>query len=318
MMKSENMGQFDFKDTVVQMASAYIYGIQDDNAHHYLPFPDLQDPTTLSDAYFTLWAHTARGADEVMPWEAFRQRVYGAFEAPRFLRELYTGGTPLNTEWTTGQGLRLTPDQRIAAALLQSDSLVSAKTAKWEVYDMSLYLHNHRLSHEILQSVVTFLDWQGNNFDQDFPTTKVHGGQAWFSLPRGQENKIFKPWYVLGQIGYHDIPDWPASSNTPSPLVTERMPAELMLMILERVFKINGEIHIIFDVNENENVAVVKREQHLQTRPLECHMGELNKGNFAKLPTMSNFFAFDTTGRDNWITMKKMFYDKNTFIIHDG
>jgi hypothetical protein len=225
------MELFDCKDPIVQMASAYIYGIQEENASRkwstrthplnykvisnnsvnqtdYLYAPDIQHPITFSEAYFTLWAHTPWGTSQVMPWTAFRQTVYGALEAPRFLREVLTRGTPLYSEWKTGQGLRLTVPQRIAAALLRSKGqIMCGKLAHIHVKDMSILVHSHYLPWATLNSVANFLFLHEENFDQDFLATEVHHEYTFFTLPPGQENKIFKPWYQLGQVGYHDIPN---------------------------------------------------------------------------------------------------------------
>ncbi|KAL1796417.1 hypothetical protein ACET3X_004957 [Alternaria dauci] len=317
MMKSSNMELFDNKDPLVEMASAFIYGLRQDNASHYIQAPNTEDIETLSEAYFTLWAHTAWGREEIKPWRAFQKKVYDAFEAPRFLRELLTRGTRLHWEWTTGRGLRLTPDQKVAVALLQSkDQLVSAVTATNSVEDIFRAVQDHQLSWHDLDSVEEVLYLHDRVFDQDFQITKQYRDQAWFTLPSGQENKIFMPWYSLGQIGYHDIPDWPARSNTPSPLVTD-LPAEIMSMILEKVFKINGEIHVIFDRSENEYIAVVEREQRLRKHPFGVPGQDLPYGNFWKLPSMRHFFAFGITSRENWLMMKAIFYRKNKFVIHD-
>ncbi|RYN97527.1 hypothetical protein AA0119_g7399 [Alternaria tenuissima] len=53
-MKSGNMELLVHIGPLVQMASASIYGIQKDNASHYLQAPDIDDPETLTEAYFTL------------------------------------------------------------------------------------------------------------------------------------------------------------------------------------------------------------------------------------------------------------------------
>ncbi|CAN9310314.1 unnamed protein product [Alternaria alternata] len=296
-IKSGNMELLVHRGTLVQMASAFIYGIQEDNASHYLQAPDIDDPETLTEAYFTLWAHTLWGRNEIMPWSAFHRNVYDAFEAPRFLRELLTRGTRLYWEWTTGRGLRLTTDQRITMALLRSEDLMlCAISAQNMVDDLFFSVHNHELSLHDLKSIKEFLSFRENDFDQEFPT--------------------IRPWYDFAQIGYHDIPDWPASSNTPSRLVTD-LPAEIMLMILEKVFKINGDIHVVFDRSENEHIALVERERRLQEHPFGVHGQRLPYGNYWKLPSVRHFFAFGITSRGNWLMMKEMFYQKNKFIIHE-
>jgi hypothetical protein len=316
-MKSGNMELLVHREPLVQMASAFIYGIQEDNASHYLQAPDIDDPETLTEAYFTLWAHTLWGRNEIMPWSAFHRNVYDAFEAPRFLRELLTRGTRLYWEWTTGRGLRLTTDQRITMALLRSEDLMlCAISAQNMVDDLFFSVHNHELSWHDLKSIKELLSFRENDFDQEFPTIMQCPRRAWFTLPPGQENKVFRPWYDFGQIGYHDIPDWPASSNMPSRLVTD-LPAEIMLMILEKVFKINGDIHVVFDRFENEHIALVERERRLQEYPFGVHGQRLPYGNYWKLPIMRHFFAFGITSRGNWLMMKEMLYQKNKFIIHE-
>jgi hypothetical protein len=240
-----------------------------------------------------------------MPWSAFHRNVYDALEAPCFLRELLTRGTRLYWEWTTGRGLRLTTDQRITMALLRSEYLMlCAISAQNMVDDLFFSVHNHELSLHDLKSIT------------EFHTIKQCSRQAWFTLSPGQENKILRPWYDFGQIGYHDIPDWPASSNMPSRLVTD-LPAEIMLMILEKVFKINGDIHVVFDRFENEHIALVERERRLQEYPFGVHGQRLPYGNYWKLPIMRHFFAFGITSRGNWLMMKEMLYQKNKFIIHE-
>ena len=102
----------------------------------------------------------------------------------------------------------------------------------------------------------------------------------------------------------------------PSRLVTD-LPAEIMLMILEKVFKINGDIHVVFDRFENEHIALVERERRLQEHPFGVHGKRLPYGNYWKLPSMRHFFAFGITSRGNWLMMKEMFYKKNKFIIHE-
>jgi hypothetical protein len=90
-----------------------------------------------------------------------------------------------------------------------------------------------------------------------------------------------------------------------------------MLKILESVFKIDGDIHVVFDENEDEYVFLVEKERRLKKYPYGLQGVELPYGNFWKLPTTSHFFAFGITGRKNCFMMKDVFYKKNTFIVHD-
>ncbi|KAI4955915.1 hypothetical protein J4E91_000124 [Alternaria rosae] len=96
-----------------------------------------------------------------------------------------------------------------------------------------------------------------DNFDQDFPVTgmNIHG-ETQFTMRPGQENKIFAPRYDLGQIGYHNIPNWPANSNIASRLMTD-LPSELMLIVLENLFKFDQDIHLVFDHDEGEYVFIL-------------------------------------------------------------
>lgn len=155
-----------------------------------------------------------------------------------------------------------------------------------------------------------------DNFDQDFPVTgmNIHG-ETHFTMRLGQENKIFAPWYDLGQVGYHDISYWPANSKIASRLMID-LPSELMLIVLENLFKFNQDIHIVFDHDEGEYIFIVEMEQHLKEYPQGLQGVEMPMGDFWKLPYCHEFFAFGATGEANRAMMIGVFH-KNKFIVHD-
>jgi hypothetical protein len=314
MLKSRNWDSFDGRDPLVRMASAYIDGMYDVSTFEaeYVPAPDINRPQTLSEAHFTIWAHTSAGRYHVTPWTDFCGAVYKGFEAPRFLLEILTRGTRLYSEWMSG-GLRLTGAQYLATVVLRSDRAVMDREAIYR----SVQDHYRRAqTGGIMDMVEEVLLFEEDMFDQDFPVTKVtHRGRPRFTMRPGVENKIFKPWYDLGQVGYYDIPDWPADSNIASKLVTS-LPAELMLIVLENIFKFNEDIHAVFDDDEGEYVFVVEREQHLKEYPYGLQGVDMPRGNFWRLPILRDFFAFGATGRVNRALMMNVFH-KNNIIMHD-
>ncbi|KAI4692278.1 uncharacterized protein J4E84_003247 [Alternaria hordeiaustralica] len=320
MLKSENWDEFDSRDSVVRMAKAYIKEMYED-PYYDVPAPRVYDPATLTEAHFVFWAHTSSGRQEVEEWRDLRGIVYKAFAAPRFLREILTRGTRLHSEWSSG-GVRLTAAQDLATIMLRSETVVFTErdisACIWRrgsrFYERQDKINEYvfKVQHKIDEYVLKVQD----NFDQDFPVTGMDFcGETQFTMRPGQENKIFAPWYDLGQIGYHDIPDWPANSNIASRLMTD-LPAELMLIVLENLFKFDQDIHIVFDHDVDEYIFIVEREQHLKEFPHGLQGVQMPMGNFWKLPYCHEFFAFGATGEANRAMMMGVFH-RNKFIVHD-
>ncbi|KAI4653676.1 hypothetical protein J4E93_001443 [Alternaria ventricosa] len=308
MLKSENWDEFDSRDAVVRMAKAYIKEMYED-PYYDVPAPRVYDPATLTEAHFVFWAHTSSGRQEVEKWRDLRGIVYKAFAAPRFLREILTRGTRLHSEWSSG-GVRLTAAQDLATIMLRSETVVLTER------DISDCIWWGYRFHERQDKIDEYVFKVQDNFDQDFPVTGMDfRGKTQFTMRPGQENKIFAPWYDLGQIGYQDIPDWPANSNIASRLMTD-LPAELMLIVLENLFKFDQDIHIVFDHDEDEYIFIVEREHHLKEYPQGLQGVAMPMGNFWKLPYCHEFFAFGATGAANRAMMMGVFH-RNKFILHD-
>ena len=151
---------------------------------------------------------------------------------------------------------------------------------------------------------------EGAMFDNDFLIIESNEkGEAVFFMPPGQENKIMeKAWYLLGILGYFDIPYCKADVRME---LLESFPDELRVMVFRRLFFLNTPIHIFLDSSPNHPcvykffVRGAHDFQHIL--PLSEHGGQLGP--------FENLFAITQVDSTTRALVREIFYGENTFVF---
>ncbi|KAF2031298.1 hypothetical protein EK21DRAFT_111122 [Setomelanomma holmii] len=287
-----------------------------------IAIPDLTNTKRSSEAYFIVWAQTAKGRAEIESWNRMLpgltyKRTFSRFETQRFVRELLTKGTKLNKRVRCEQSWDFEVIEMMALVMLRSPTRTFSKEMlRREIFQLFKRMKTGDFVQQVASAMDSIFHNEDVRFDISFLVVK-HTSMGWpiYHLGPGQENTILEARLYDHVIEKLDVPYKPANSTIHKECPLSFLPNELKVRILCKLFRLGTDIHVILEPTR-QVLRPPFKYNFVVFGPEDDPSSALPDTRCSRQPgPIENFFAITEANAELRALALQVFYNENKFVL---